>query len=61
MPARQDPFGQMWKEYAYSDSRYMTSDAFVLCMETVTAVSSSDPKVSGRVLISNSSGSMGTA
>ena len=39
----------------------MTSDAFVLCMESVTAVSSSDPKVSGRVLIFNPSGSMGTA
>lgn len=34
-----DLFGQMWKEYAYSDSRYLTSNAFVLCMETVTAVS----------------------
>lgn len=31
-------FGQLWKEYAFSDSRYLTSDAFVLCMETVTAV-----------------------
>lgn len=51
MPAMQDPFGQMWKEYAYSDSRYMTSDAFVLCMESVTAVSSSNPKVSSQVLI----------
>lgn len=34
-----DLFGQMWKEYSWSDSRYLTSDAFVLCMETVTAVS----------------------
>jgi cholestenol delta-isomerase len=33
-----DIFGQMWKEYANSDSRYLTSDPFVLCMETVTAV-----------------------
>ncbi|PNS18245.1 hypothetical protein CAC42_7614 [Sphaceloma murrayae] len=30
-------FGQMWKEYALSDSRYLTQDAFVLCMESVTA------------------------
>lgn len=30
--------GQMWKEYAYSDSRYLTSNAFVLCMESVTAM-----------------------
>jgi cholestenol delta-isomerase len=29
--------GQMWKEYAYSDSRYLTQDAFVLCMEGITA------------------------
>jgi cholestenol Delta-isomerase len=39
MPSQQDLFGQLWKEYAYSDSRYMTSDPFVLCMESITAVS----------------------
>lgn len=39
MGPAQDLFGQLWKEYALSDSRYLTSDAFVLCMETVTAVS----------------------
>lgn len=33
-----DFFAQAWKEYAYADSRYLTSDPFVLCMETVTAV-----------------------
>ncbi|KAF1829631.1 3-beta-hydroxysteroid-Delta(8),Delta(7)-isomerase [Decorospora gaudefroyi] len=33
-----DVFGQLWKEYALSDSRYLTQDAFVLCMETITAV-----------------------
>lgn len=38
MPSMQDLFGQLWKEYAMSDSRYLTSDPFVLCMETVTAV-----------------------
>lgn len=27
----------MWKEYALSDSRYLTADAFVVSMETVTA------------------------
>lgn len=37
MGPAQDLFGQLWKEYALSDSRYLTSDAFVLCMETVTA------------------------
>ncbi|KAI8869311.1 3-beta-hydroxysteroid-Delta(8),Delta(7)-isomerase [Ramicandelaber brevisporus] len=29
---------QVWKEYSLSDSRYLTSDLFVLSMETVTAV-----------------------
>ena len=38
MGGMQDLFGQLWKEYALSDSRYLTQDAFVLCMETVTAV-----------------------
>lgn len=32
-----DMFGQLWKEYALSDSRYMTRDSFVICMETITA------------------------
>ena len=41
MGGMQDFFGQLWKEYAMSDSRYLTSDPFVLCMETVTAVCSS--------------------
>ncbi|KAB2570986.1 3-beta-hydroxysteroid-Delta(8),Delta(7)-isomerase [Lasiodiplodia theobromae] len=31
-------FGQLWKEYSLSDSRYLTSDPFVLCMEAVTAI-----------------------
>lgn len=38
MPLMQDLFGQLWKEYSLSDSRYQTQDAFVLCMETITAV-----------------------
>jgi cholestenol delta-isomerase len=37
MGPAQDILGQLWKEYAFSDSRYLTSDPFVLCMETVTA------------------------
>ncbi|MCJ1387380.1 hypothetical protein MMC18_000223 [Xylographa bjoerkii] len=37
MAGMTDFFGQLWKEYAFSDSRYLTSDPFVLCMETVTA------------------------
>jgi cholestenol delta-isomerase len=38
MAHRQDLFGQLWKEYAFSDSRYLTSDPFVLCMEAITAI-----------------------
>ena len=38
MGSAQDLFGQLWKEYALSDSRYLTSDPFVLCMESITAV-----------------------
>jgi cholestenol delta-isomerase len=38
MGGMQDIFGQLWKEYSLSDSRYLTQDAFVLCMETITAV-----------------------
>ena len=36
--SKQTWIGQMWKEYAFSDSRYLTNDSFVLCMETITAV-----------------------
>jgi cholestenol Delta-isomerase len=28
----------VWKEYSLSDSRYLTGDTFVVCMETITAV-----------------------
>ncbi|KAK2059572.1 emopamil binding protein [Colletotrichum caudatum] len=37
VPASVDVFGQLWKEYSLSDSRYLTRDPFVVCMETVTA------------------------
>lgn len=40
MASAQDVFGQLWKEYALSDSRYMTADTLVLCMETMTVVCS---------------------
>jgi cholestenol delta-isomerase len=40
MSSMQDFFGQLWKEYALSDSRYMFSDPLVLCMESWTTVSS---------------------
>jgi cholestenol delta-isomerase len=29
---------QLWKEYSLSDSRYLTADNFVVCMETITAI-----------------------
>ncbi|ROT35928.1 hypothetical protein SODALDRAFT_54514 [Sodiomyces alkalinus F11] len=35
----QSVFGQAWKEYALSDSRYLTSDPFMLCVESITVVS----------------------
>lgn len=41
MPSRQDFFGQLWKEYALSDSRYMSVDPLVLCMESWTVVCTS--------------------
>ncbi|QMW45665.1 hypothetical protein G4B11_009120 [Aspergillus flavus] len=37
MPSRLDLLGQMWKEYAKADSRYMTMEPFVLYMESITA------------------------
>ncbi|RAL06830.1 EXPERA domain-containing protein [Aspergillus homomorphus CBS 101889] len=33
----QELFGQLWKEYSLSDSRYLTSDSFLVSMEAVTA------------------------
>lgn len=38
MAGYSDLFGQLWKEYAKSDSRYLTWDPFTLCMEATTAV-----------------------
>lgn len=37
LASSQTLFGQLWKEYSLSDSRYLTSDAFVVCMEAITA------------------------
>lgn len=31
-------FAQLWKEYTLSDSRYLTSDIFTVCVETITVV-----------------------
>lgn len=36
--SKQSLLGQMWKEYAFSDSRYLTQNAFVLCTETMTVI-----------------------
>lgn len=34
----QNLFAQLWKEYALSDSRYLTSDPFMLSVESITVV-----------------------
>lgn len=39
MGPAQHIFGQLWKEYAKSDSRYLVSDSFVVSIETITVVS----------------------
>lgn len=51
MSSMQDFFGQLWKEYALSDSRYMTSDPLVLCMESLTVVRTLICKTSSAHLI----------
>ncbi|KAF4835018.1 3-beta-hydroxysteroid-Delta(8),Delta(7)-isomerase [Colletotrichum tropicale] len=38
MPRMTDIFGELWKEYSKSDSRYLTQDSFVVCMESITAL-----------------------
>ncbi|KAK3692504.1 Emopamil binding protein-domain-containing protein [Podospora appendiculata] len=38
LPSSQALFAQLWKEYAQSDSRYVTSDPFMLCIETLTVL-----------------------
>lgn len=45
MVVAQDLFGQLWKEYSLADSRYLTSDPFVLCMETITAVRAMEDRI----------------
>ncbi|PSR83642.1 Emopamil binding protein-domain-containing protein [Coniella lustricola] len=39
LASSQGLLAQLWKEYALSDSRYLTSDPFVLCVEAITVVS----------------------
>ncbi|KAF8858405.1 EBDP4, emopamil-binding protein [Acephala macrosclerotiorum] len=38
LPGNEDLLAQMWKVYSLSDSRYLTQNAFVLCMESITAI-----------------------
>lgn len=38
MPGRMDVLAQLWKEYALSDSRYVSSDPLLLCMEILSVV-----------------------
>ncbi|KAF7859701.1 hypothetical protein EAF04_008780 [Stromatinia cepivora] len=38
MASMTDFFGQLWKEYALSDSRYMSSNPFLLTIETWTVI-----------------------
>ncbi|AEO69193.1 uncharacterized protein THITE_2146203 [Thermothielavioides terrestris NRRL 8126] len=38
LASSQSLFAQVWKEYALSDSRYLTSDPFMLCIETLTVL-----------------------
>ncbi|KAK3995974.1 Emopamil binding protein-domain-containing protein [Cladorrhinum sp. PSN332] len=36
IPSSQSLFAQLWKEYSLSDSRYISADPFMLCIETLT-------------------------
>ncbi|KAM3423442.1 hypothetical protein BST61_g873 [Cercospora zeina] len=36
LASQQTFMAQMWKEYAFSDSRYLTSNGLVFCLETIT-------------------------
>jgi hypothetical protein len=38
LASSQTLLGQVWKEYALSDSRYLTADPFTLCVEAITVV-----------------------
>lgn len=39
LAGQQTLFAQLWKEYSLSDSRYLTSDPFMVSVETITVVS----------------------
>jgi cholestenol delta-isomerase len=38
LASKQTVLGQMWKEYAFSDSRYLTQNAQVFCLEAITVL-----------------------
>ncbi|KAK4169489.1 cholestenol delta-isomerase [Cladorrhinum sp. PSN259] len=38
IPESQSLFAQLWKEYSLSDSRYMSADPFMLCIESITMI-----------------------
>ncbi|RGP65927.1 hypothetical protein FLONG3_9059 [Fusarium longipes] len=38
LSSRLSLFAQLWKEYALSDSRYLTQDSFLVPMEAITAI-----------------------
>jgi hypothetical protein len=48
------PVAQVWKEYALSDSRYLTSDSFVRVVEAITTVSPPPPLLSSSFYIRRS-------
>ena len=39
LAGQQTIFAQLWKEYSLSDSRYLTSDPFMVSIEIITVVS----------------------
>jgi hypothetical protein len=39
----QNLFARLWKEYALSDSRYLTHDPFILSIEALTVVCPDGP------------------
>jgi hypothetical protein len=51
LAGQQGLFGQLWKEYAYSDSRYLTQDASLLCLEAITVVCLLTPRSSTTLII----------
>ncbi|KAK7425011.1 hypothetical protein QQZ08_008407 [Neonectria magnoliae] len=38
IPGMSTTFAQLWKEYALSDSRYLTNDVFTISVETITTM-----------------------